>query len=132
MDDSLQWEETPSTHKQEACVMAIHGRGTNGEDLMPLADEINLPQCRWIFPHAPYPCPGIPGGKMWFGTMGEGADGIETSRALLNSLLDEIIQKDQLPIDIFVDPPIHRFGCPGDQRKPDCRDQQIGRLAGRE
>lgn len=102
MDNSLQWEEIPSTHKQKACVIAIHGRGTNGEDLMPLADEINLNQCRWIFPHAPYPCPGLPGGKMWFGTVGEGTSGIEMSRNLLNSLLDEIIQKDQIPSEKIV------------------------------
>lgn len=102
MDSSLQWEGIPADDKAKACVIALHGRGTHGEDLMPLADEIGLPHTRWLFPHAPFPCPGLFNGRMWFGTAAEDLAGIETSRNLLIALLDQIIQKGPTPPEKIV------------------------------
>ncbi len=63
---------------------------------MPLADEINLPQLRWIFPDAPFPFPDLLGGKMWFGSSAGNSSGIITSRELLLDLLDNLIGDDHL------------------------------------
>lgn len=99
MVSPLRCEVRSSSSQPKGCVISLHGRGTSGEDLMPIADEMDLSKVRWIFPDAPFPCPGIPGGKMWFGTIGEGATGIETSRHLLVDLLDQVIQRNQIPAE---------------------------------
>ena len=41
-------------------VMVLHGLGTNGEDLAPLSDELQLPGCRFVLPDAPLHLPGYP------------------------------------------------------------------------
>ena len=96
MPASLQWEEIPSSGKAKACAIFLHGRGTNGEDLMPLAEAFDLPALRFIFPHAPFPCPDLPGARMWFGLTSEGMPGIETSRNLLNALINQVIQNSKV------------------------------------
>ncbi len=102
MAAALQWEEIASKNSPKTTVFCIHGRGANGEDLIPLADEIDLPDTRWLFPHAPFPCPGLPGGRMWFGTAAEGLAGIENSRTLLIALIDLVIQNGPNPAEKLV------------------------------
>ncbi|HTA76399.1 MAG TPA: alpha/beta fold hydrolase [bacterium] len=41
-------------------VMVLHGLGTNGEDLAPLSEELQLPGCRFVLPDAPLHLPGYP------------------------------------------------------------------------
>ncbi len=91
MSSSLQWEEIPASENARACVIFLHGRGTNGEDLMPLAEAFNFPSLQFVFPHAPMHCPDFPGGRMWFGPTSEGTPGIETSRKLLTTFMDDLI-----------------------------------------
>lgn len=95
MTISLQWEEIPSSGKARACAIFLHGRGTNGEDLMPLAEAFRLPELRFVFPHAPFPCPDLPGGRMWFGPASEGTPGISQSQALLSGLIKSLIQGEE-------------------------------------
>ncbi|MFQ5596414.1 MAG: alpha/beta hydrolase [Nitrospiria bacterium] len=96
MAGPLQWKEIAPPDRPEGCIICLHGRGTNGEDLMPLAEAFKLPRIRWILPDAPFPFPGLPGGRMWFGDVAGGASGIETSRRLVTGLLDALIRKDRL------------------------------------
>ncbi len=95
MISSLQWEEIPSSGTAKSCAIFLHGRGTDGEDLMPLAEAFNLPELRFVFPHAPFPCPDLPGGRMWFGPASEGTPGISKSQYLLSGLIEKLIQGDE-------------------------------------
>ncbi len=49
----LTWFETTFTARPTHLLLALHGRGTNGHDLEPLAQALDLPQVRFIFPTAP-------------------------------------------------------------------------------
>ena len=93
----LDREEIPASVSQKGCVIILHGRGTNGEDLIPLVDEIDLPHLRWIFPDAPFPFPDLLGGLMWFGSTTGNSTGIQDSRKLLFGLLDQVIESDRVP-----------------------------------
>jgi phospholipase/carboxylesterase len=43
--------EATATH--EYTIICLHGLGASGDDLAPLAQELALPNVRWVFPHAP-------------------------------------------------------------------------------
>ena len=75
------------------CVIALHGRGVSGEDLVPLADEIRLDRIRWIFPDAPLELPGVWGGREWYHRSPDGDHGIPQSRSLLYELIEGIEQQ---------------------------------------
>lgn len=94
---NLQRNALSPVQRAHGCVVTLHGRGTTGEDLVPIAQEINLPDIRWIFPDAPIPFPGVFDGKMWFGPLSSDAEGIQTSRRLLFDLLEGLIEKDHFP-----------------------------------
>lgn len=92
--NQLEWKEIPALDPEKGCVITLHGRGTSGVDLMPLADEIALPNLRWIFPDAPLPFPDLLGGMMWYGSNAGNSSGIQNSRRLLFDLLNQIIDTD--------------------------------------
>ncbi len=93
----LEWKELPASDPEQGCVITLHGRGTSGEDLMPIADEINLPHLRFLFPDAPFPFPDLLGGMMWYGGASGNSSGMQTSRKLLFDLLDQIINEEHIP-----------------------------------
>lgn len=43
-----------SSHQPSASVIWMHGLGADGYDFEPLAEALQLPQVRFILPHAPY------------------------------------------------------------------------------
>jgi phospholipase/carboxylesterase len=98
----LHWEEIPPSGGGQGCVITLHGRGTSGQEMMPLADQIHLPRLRWVFPDGPMPFPGGFGGRMWYESPTEGPRGIEASRDLLFELLDHLITQDMVPEDRVV------------------------------
>ncbi|EKQ67795.1 putative esterase [Leptolyngbyaceae cyanobacterium JSC-12] len=65
---SLQAITIPPKHNQPAkgLIILLHGWGANYEDLPPLAQFMNLPDCQFVFPNAPFPHPYNPVGKMWY------------------------------------------------------------------
>lgn len=93
----LTWKEFGPSDPPKGCVITLHGRGTSGRDLMPVADAIDLPYLRWVFPDAPFPFPDLLGGMMWYGSTTGNTFEIQTSRKLLFDLLDHLIQKDHVP-----------------------------------
>lgn len=97
MPNRLQWNEVKASGPLQGCVVTLHGRGTTGSDLMPLADEIALPGLRWIFPDAPFPFPGDFGGQMWYASPPMTGGGILESRRLLFELLDDLTLKEKIP-----------------------------------
>ncbi len=99
MPNRLQWHERATSGPLKGCVITLHGRGTTGEDLIPLADEIALPGIRWIFPDAPFPFPDDFDGRMWYSSPPQGQSGILESRRLLFDLLDQLITREGIPSD---------------------------------
>ncbi|VAX29147.1 hypothetical protein MNBD_NITROSPIRAE01-1248 [hydrothermal vent metagenome] len=95
--NKLNWKEISPTDSEKGCVITLHGRGTSGEDLMPLANDIDLPNLRWIFPDAPFPFPDLLGGLMWYGSRTGNSNGILSSRKLLFDLLDHLIDEEGVP-----------------------------------
>lgn len=46
--------------------MILHGWGANAQDVLSLANFLDLPDYQMIFPNAPFPHPQVPGGRMWY------------------------------------------------------------------
>ncbi len=57
---------SPKSGKASALVVLLHGYGSDGDDLIALADPLSqrLPGAAFVAPNAPYPCPGAR--FMWF------------------------------------------------------------------
>lgn len=73
------------------CLITLHGRGVTGEDLVPIARELDLPRLRYIFPHAPLPFPSTWGGRAWYELPPDDAEGIHQSCRLLTALIEELV-----------------------------------------
>ena len=87
MAESLKYHLLSARGPESGCVIVLHGRGTTGSDLIPVAEAADLPGVRWVFPDAPFPFPGVWGGRMWFGPLSGDAEGIAESRRLLFDLI---------------------------------------------
>jgi phospholipase/carboxylesterase len=89
-------------------IILLHGWGANGEDLVGLAEFLDLPDYYLLFPEAPLPHPYNPVGKMWYdlpesysflGTpeFGDRPD-VSNSRQLLLELIAEQSDRLQIPL----------------------------------
>jgi phospholipase/carboxylesterase len=79
-------------------VIAIHGRGTDENDLVPLVLALDLPNLLLITPRAPFAFPG--GGYAWYRLAEEGvpeAETFGTSLRLFRKFVDEV--KTGYPVD---------------------------------
>ncbi|MEO8925914.1 MAG: dienelactone hydrolase family protein [Caulobacteraceae bacterium] len=80
-------------------VIFLHGYGSNGADLMGLVPywRASLPDCLFVAPNAPEPCPGAPGGFQWWGLSDLGsasrAAGARRAAPVLNAFLDAELAK---------------------------------------
>lgn len=98
----------------DAAVILLHGLGADGNDFVPIVQEMGLPQSvavRFVFPHAPHRPVTINGGMAmpaWFDILGldrtAAADeaGIRESSALLDSLIDAQIAAGIAPERIVI------------------------------
>ncbi|MBI3803238.1 MAG: dienelactone hydrolase family protein [Nitrospirae bacterium] len=93
----LDVQERPAAGPLQGCIVTLHGRGTHGADLMPIADEIGLPGLRWLFPDAPFPFPDGYGGRMWYASPPQTQSGILESRKRLFDLLNRLISEEGIP-----------------------------------
>jgi len=96
MPDSLKYAELPAERTPAGCVVTLHGRGVDGEDLIPLAAMLNLPSIRFIFPHAPFLTDF--GGRAWYPPPPKEDEGILTSRKLLVELILKI-ETEEIPAE---------------------------------
>ena len=108
----------------DACVFIIHGLGADGHDFEPLVPALALPKdshVRFIMPHAPRLPVTINGGmhmRAWYDIRGtafdrdEDRDGLETSAAIVGSLIEQENRRgvDSQHIRVAVDHPARR-GC---------------------
>lgn len=80
-------------------VIALHGYGSNGEDLIGLAPRWAemLPDTLFIAPNAPQQCPGAPGGYQWWPltslTPDARAAGVPQSAPVLNAFIDALLKR---------------------------------------
>jgi len=71
MADSLQTIEIETRPKPSHSVIWLHGLGADGNDFVPIVQELTLPQIgiRFVFPHAPMRAVTVNGGfvmRAWY------------------------------------------------------------------
>jgi phospholipase/carboxylesterase len=62
----------------------LHGWGADANDLAPLASMLDLVDCQFLFPNAPFPHPGVPNGRAWYSLDTAEYTGVEESRQQLH------------------------------------------------
>lgn len=80
--------------------VALHGWGSNAEDLASLAPYLNLPTYQFCFPNAPLPHPHAPGGFMWYDLNTQA--GLPDSRQLLLDWVQGLAVETQVPLDRII------------------------------
>jgi phospholipase/carboxylesterase len=89
----------PSTVREKyPAIIAIHGRGTNENDLVPLVLSLSLPNVLLVSPRAPFPFPY--GGYVWYDLAHEGVpepNSFRTSIDMLQKFVGEV--KQGYPVD---------------------------------
>ncbi|HET6371592.1 MAG TPA: alpha/beta fold hydrolase [Nitrospiria bacterium] len=88
MSAHLEYLELPAERNPSGCVVALHGRGVDGEDLMPLAAMLDFASLRFVFPHAPLEAEF--GGRAWYPLTSESHEAILKSRNFLLELIRTI------------------------------------------
>lgn len=93
-------------------VIWLHGLGASGDDFVPVAQELHLPQAvRFIFPHAPKRPVTINGGHVmpaWYDIVGsdigaaQDATGIAASRHEIEKLMAQEAARGVIPSHIFL------------------------------
>lgn len=68
-------------------VVMLHGWGANYNDLQSLAKVLGLPNCRYLFPNAPFEHFQNPIGRAWYALERQDFQGIEESRDRLHNWL---------------------------------------------
>jgi phospholipase/carboxylesterase len=70
-------------------IILLHGLGTNGDDMVPLCEELKIPNCRFVLPDAPLSLPGYPeGAYAWYDFQAHNREEIEESRDYLFKVMD--------------------------------------------
>ncbi|KAF0836457.1 phospholipase/carboxylesterase [Methylovorus glucosotrophus] len=85
-----------------ASIIWLHGLGADGHDFVPIAEELDLPQVRYIFPHAPVRPISLNNGypmRGWYDIFGLGLDsqqdeaGIRAMQAEIETLVQDEIAR---------------------------------------
>jgi phospholipase/carboxylesterase len=72
-------------------IVMLHGWGANAEDLASLAPYLDLPDCAFVFPNAPYPYPYSPTGRAWYDLQVENMyQGLKESREILTAWIQSL------------------------------------------
>ncbi len=94
--------ELCSGKNPNASVIWLHGLGADGNDFVPVVEMLNLPNIRFILPHAPYRKVTINNGyemRAWYDLFGltigcrEDENGIRESQAYIESLIVQEIKR---------------------------------------
>lgn len=93
-------------------IIWLHGLGADGEDFVPVAEEMNLPvPVRYIFPHAPEQPVTINGGyimRSWYDIVAndigseQDATGVRNSQTKIEKLIAQEKARGTLPANIFL------------------------------
>lgn len=104
---------TLETGKQpQYSIIWLHGLGADGQDFVPVADELKLPvSVRYLFPHAPMRPVTINGGfvmRAWYDIRGNDLDseqdvtGVRASQANIEALIAQEVARGIAPHHIFL------------------------------
>jgi phospholipase/carboxylesterase len=94
--------EICQTESPIASVIWLHGLGADGDDFVPVVEMLNLPNVRFILPHAPYQKISMNNGyemRAWYDLFGlqskhpQDAGGIEKTQAYIESLIAQENQR---------------------------------------
>lgn len=85
-------------NKPEYLLVALHGWGSNPQDLAALASWFNLPDCQFVLPAAPFPHPQVPEGKAWYSFESKDYRGLAESRQLLQEFLQSLATTTGIPL----------------------------------
>lgn len=89
----------PSSGQPPARLIAIlHGWGADARDLVPIANALNLPDCQFLFPNAPFSHPQVPGGRAWYALETEDFRGLLESRQYLQDWLLSLEAQTGVPL----------------------------------
>lgn len=90
-------ERAPGSGTVKHLVIFLHGLGADGNDLLGLADMMDLPDTQFLSPHAPFPCDMAPYGRQWFSLLDRHPArvlaGIQTAAPILNHFIDHSIAR---------------------------------------
>jgi phospholipase/carboxylesterase len=90
-------ERAPKSGNVKHLVIFLHGFGSNGDDLIGLANMMDLPDTQYISPNAPFRCDMAPGGYQWFSldnrAPAQMLAGIQTAAPTLNHFIDHSIAR---------------------------------------
>jgi len=78
-------------------LVALHGWGSNAQDLASLAPVLDWKNTQMMFPNAPFPHPQVPGGKMWYDLQQPDEEGLNQSRQTLTTWLSALEQNTGVP-----------------------------------
>ena len=105
-------EIAPTAQPQEGTIIWLHGLGASGDDFVPIVPHLNLPQVRFIFPHAPERPVTINNGwimRSWYDIQTleesderESAQDIEESHQRITALLDAEVERGLSPDQIIL------------------------------
>ena len=112
MTDLLPHITLESGKQPRHSIIWLHGLGADGQDFVPVADELNLPVAvRYIFPHAPQRPVTINGGfvmRAWYDiarpeiNAQQDAAGIRASQAAVEALIAQEAARGTAPGNIFL------------------------------
>ncbi len=71
-------------------LIALHGWGSNAQDLSTFAPVLNWKNTQMMFPNAPFPHPNVPEGKMWYDLQKHDEEGLNQSRRKLKDWLTSL------------------------------------------
>jgi phospholipase/carboxylesterase len=101
MSDSLQTIEIETRPKPSHSVIWLHGLGADGNDFVPIVQELKLPQIgiRFVFPHAPMRAVTVNGGfvmRAWYDIVSQDIARKEDELGLRQSqkMVEELIAKE--------------------------------------
>lgn len=78
------------TETPEYLLIALHGWGSNAQDLANLAPVLDWNNTQMMFPNAPFDHPQVPGGKMWYDLQQRDEEGLNHSRQVLTDWLSSL------------------------------------------
>lgn len=84
--------------KPKYLLVALHGWGSNPQDMASLAPSFNLPDYQFILPAGPFAHPVAPGGKAWYSLENKDYRGLSQSRQLLKQFLESLAKTTGIPL----------------------------------
>lgn len=90
-------ERAPQSGRVKKLVIFLHGLGSDGNDLISLADMMDLPDTQYVSPNAPFACDMAPYGYQWFSLLDRLPSkieaGIQIAAPILNYYIDHQIAR---------------------------------------